>query len=342
VIEDEHGEEVISYVANIEEEGYFSTPIQIPDEGGEYNVVFEVQNLQRSSLRNPMSVKTEALEVAGLPWWLFLVIAAIAVGGAGSVFAYTKFFGEAEMVECGNCGATISADATRCPKCDVEFDMDTVKCSECDEWIPADSDVCPECGAEFVKTGKEVQDYTERMREQYKKFIRQEKRKAEEELGKELSQKEFMDWWKDQPSFVTFENWLERKEKQRREGSKECPECGSLNSVDAGVCQKCGTSLIDVDVGTENEDEKETEDMLAEEEFDESDEEAEEDESDVFEEDEEQEEPSEAEETKDTESEEVEESSETKKVKKKPKKVKKKPKKRVKKKIVKKSSKDED
>ncbi|MFW6065043.1 MAG: zinc ribbon domain-containing protein, partial [Candidatus Natronoplasma sp.] len=257
---------------------------------------------------------------------------AIAAGGVGSAFAYFKFFGVGEMVECGNCGATISADATSCPKCGVEFDMDTVKCSECGEWIPADLDICPECGVEFVKTGEEVEDYTERMRKQYKKFIRKKKREAQEELGKELSQREFMDWWKDTPSFVTFEEWLRRKEKQRREGSQECPECGTLNSVDDAVCQKCGTSLIDLGEGEEDEE------VFLEEEApeDEIPEPAEE----KMPEPSEEEEPLESEEMAEESEQDAEESGESEK-KKEQKKVKKKPK-TVKKKVVKKPDEDED
>ncbi|MFP4001383.1 MAG: CARDB domain-containing protein, partial [Thermoplasmata archaeon] len=331
-IEDADGEVIDTKRGTVEEDGKVSVTLQIPEEDGEYNVVYDVQDSQGSSFSESMSIATESAGIAGIPWWLFLVIAAIAVGGVGSVYAYTKYFGIGEMVECGNCGATISADATSCPKCGVEFDMDTVKCSECGEWIPADSDTCPECGAEFVKTGKEVQDYTERMRQQYKKFVRQQKRKAEEELDKELSQKGFMDWWKDQPSFVTFEDWMERKEKQRREGSKECPECGSLNSVDAAVCQKCGTSLIDVDVVGGGEEGKEEEggseeDLLVQEPSDEE-------EAEETEETEETEKSADVEEEKGGE-EETEKKEKTKR-------VKKKPKKKVKKRVVKKKSKDED
>ena len=337
---DGDGNEVGFDESTTNENGHFMARLMMPEESGDYEIVYEVQTHLRQRETQDITVESETIEVAGIPWWIFIVIAAIAIGGAGSVFAYTKFFGIAEMVECGNCGATISADATSCPKCNVEFDMDTVKCSECDEWIPADSDNCPECGAEFVKTGKEVQDYTERMREQYKKFVRQQKRKAEEELDKELSQKEFMDWWNDQPSFITFEDWMERKEKQRREGSKECPDCGSLNSVDAGVCQKCGTSLIDVEVEEEDESEGELEEEISEgfleeseEESDEQTEESEEtegteDKEEISEEDKEVEEGSEGSKDKDDKDEEEA----------KQKKVKKKPKKKVKKKVVKKSS----
>ncbi|MEF8835870.1 MAG: CARDB domain-containing protein [Candidatus Thermoplasmatota archaeon] len=346
--------EIVNETVTTGEDGEFSERITIPDDAaGEYTLEFTGQTYNKQSTQQSVQVESDVVGIAGIPWWIIVVIVAIAAGGAGSTFAYFKFFGVGEMVECGNCGATISADATTCPKCGVDFDMDTVKCSECSEWIPADSDVCPECGVEFVKTGKEVEDYTERMRKQYKKFLRKKKREAQEELGEELSQKEFMDWWKDKPSFVTFEDWLERKEKQRREGSIECPECGTLNSADDAVCQKCGTSLIDI--GEEGEEEEIEEDFLGEEETEESEEEEmtfeEELEEEKTEEEEEIPESTEDEETQEgeesEEEEEEEESSESEEEteeseEKEEKKVKKKPKKKVKKKVVKKSDEGEE
>ncbi|MBS3781183.1 MAG: hypothetical protein KGY68_01070 [Candidatus Thermoplasmatota archaeon] len=326
---------LVEETVSTDENGEFEIFLQIPAdaEGGEYSLEFEAQTHEPQDTQESVEIETDVLEVAGIPWWLLLVIVAIAAGGAGTAFAYFKFFGVGEMVECGNCGATISADATSCPKCGVEFDMNTVKCSECGEWIPADSDVCPECGAEFIKTGKEVEDYTERMKKQYKKFLRKQHRKAQKELGKELSQKEFLDWWKDKPSFVTFNEWLERKEKQRKEGSVECPECGTLNSVDDAVCQKCGTSLIDL-----GEEEETEEEMTFEEELEEESSEEEEEIPEPTEEEPIEEESQESEE-KTEESEEKEETEETGEAKKK---VKKKPKKKVKKRVVKKPDEEED
>ncbi|MEF8873559.1 MAG: CARDB domain-containing protein [Candidatus Thermoplasmatota archaeon] len=238
------GEELASGEGTTDENGIFFVTLQIPEDAGDYTVVFEPQTSQTQQVEESMTVEEDTMTILGLPLWMFIVIIAAAAGGVGSLFAYFKFYGPEEVVECGNCGASISADSTTCPKCGVEFDMDTVKCSECGEWIPATSDNCPECGAEFIKTGEEVEDYTERMRKQYERFVSQRKQEAESKLGRSLSKKEFLSWWKQQPSFVTFDEWLERKEKQRKEGGQECPECGTLNSVDDAVCQKCGTSLI--------------------------------------------------------------------------------------------------
>ncbi|MBS3817495.1 MAG: hypothetical protein KGY76_08045, partial [Candidatus Thermoplasmatota archaeon] len=189
---DSGGDEVKSIERTTNDQGEFGAQITMPDEAGEYTVVFEPQTADRQTVEESINVGEESQQgLLGIPWWILIVIVIAAAGSVGSLFAYLKFFGPGEVVECGNCGASIPADSTTCPKCGVEFDMETVKCSECGEWIPATSDNCPECGAEFIKTGEEVEDYTERMRKQYEKFVSQHKQRAEENLGRELSKKEF-------------------------------------------------------------------------------------------------------------------------------------------------------
>ncbi len=224
--------------------GDFSVAITTPKEG-DYTIV--VQPMDKEA-QETGTLSVESAEEGGLiPWWIIAVIIA-AAAIAVVVVAYFQLMGEEEMVECGNCGSTIPADSTSCPECGVDFDMSTVKCSECGEWIPADAENCPNCGAEFIATGKEVEDYRERMRKQYQKYVQNFMQEAKEDLGKrDLTKSQFMRWWKQQPSYLTFEEWLEREEKRRKEGSLECPECGALNSIDDAICQKCGSPLIELE-----------------------------------------------------------------------------------------------
>ncbi|MFW5928403.1 MAG: CARDB domain-containing protein [Thermoplasmatota archaeon] len=239
------------------EDGYFMMTFQTPEEGGKYRLKIEPE------VEGAEAVESDSFNVQGeeFPWWIVGVIVAVAIIGVVLVIVYFKFYGQGEIVECGNCGATIPADADKCPECGVEFDKDTVKCSECGEWIPADAEFCPECGAEFITTGEEVEEYAERMKNQYQKYKNKFRIKAEDEMERELTDEEFMDWWKDQPSYLTFDEWLEREEIKRKEGSVECPECGALNNVDAAVCQKCGSTLIEIEEDEEEEEEEFTEEM---------------------------------------------------------------------------------
>lgn len=240
------------------ENGYFMMTFKTPGEGGKYKIMMEPEVEGAGQIQSDDSFQVQGEE---FPWWIVIAIVAVAIVGVVFVILYLTFFGEDEYVECGNCGATIPADSNKCPKCGVEFDTETVKCSECGEWIPVDADVCPECGAEFITTGEEVKEYSERMKNQYEKYKNKFRRKAEDEMGRTLTDEEFMDWWKDQPSYLTFDEWLEREEIKRKEGSIECPECGALNSVDDAVCQKCGSTLIEIEEEPEEEMEEAPEEM---------------------------------------------------------------------------------
>ncbi|MCJ2519618.1 MAG: hypothetical protein LN412_01540, partial [Candidatus Thermoplasmatota archaeon] len=51
------------------------------------------------------------------------------------------------------------------------------------------------------------------------------------------------EWWRRQPTFLTFDDWLKEEEDMRKMGSKPCQICGALNSITASVCHKCGTLM---------------------------------------------------------------------------------------------------
>jgi subtilase family serine protease/ribosomal protein L40E len=179
------------------------------------------------------------------PLWVWLLILAIiiAVVVAVAVTAYVRVFGLGKLVECGECGAFIPEDSTSCPKCGVEFETETAKCSNCQAWIPLKVKKCPECGVEFATGEVEMEDYKAKMKMQYDEVRARFKQEAEAELGKALSDGEFESWWKTQATFVTFDQWLKQEEDMRKMGSKPCPSCGTLNSVTATICHKCGALL---------------------------------------------------------------------------------------------------
>jgi subtilase family serine protease/ribosomal protein L40E len=181
--------------------------------------------------------------IFGLPWWMFILIIIVIVVVIVGVIAYTKKVGLGKLVECGECGAFIPEDSVKCPKCGVEFEKDMAKCSNCQAWIPLDVKQCPECNVEFATGEVEMADYEQKMRVQYDEVKKKFREQAQAEIGKPLSDEEFESWWKKQPSFLTFEDWLRDEEEMRKMGSKPCPSCGTLNSVNATVCHKCGTLM---------------------------------------------------------------------------------------------------
>src|SRR5437867_3704801 len=234
-------------------DGFFIGTIVVPSntQDGQYSIVVtpattliqpDTTNIavQRSS-----SFLFQKVPVLGIEWWLFLVILAAAAAVAIGVSLYWKVYGLGKMVECGECGAFIPEDATTCPKCGVEFERDMAKCSNCQAWIPVDVKQCPECGVEFATGQLEMADYKEKMRLQYDEVIARFKQEASRQLGRSLSETEFQEWWRKQPTFLTFEDWLREEEEMRKMGSKPCPTCGTLNSVTATVCHKCGSLMRD-------------------------------------------------------------------------------------------------
>jgi ribosomal protein L40E len=175
------------------------------------------------------------------PWWVWIVIIVIVGAAIAGFTVYTYFYGLGKYVECGECGAFIPAASKRCPKCGVEFEAGTMKCSECGAWIPAESTECPNCGVKFVGEAEEEGDYLERMKKEYDEMVSKYRELARPELGKKFSDKAFDDWWKRQPGYITFDDWLAKEEEKKKEGPVPCPVCGTLNPKEATVCHKCGT-----------------------------------------------------------------------------------------------------
>ena len=233
--------------------GFFLGIITVPSnaQDGSYSVSVAAtagvitSETRTITVQRPGAFLFSPVPILGLPWWIFLsilgAVAAIAIG----VTAYWKMYGLGKMVECGECGAFIPEDATSCPKCGIEFEKDMAKCSNCQTWVPVDVKRCPECGVEFATGQLEMADYQEKMRLQYDEVVQKFKVEASRQLGRALADREFQEWWRKQATFVTFEDWLREEEEMRKMGSKPCPACGTLNSVTATVCHKCGSLMKD-------------------------------------------------------------------------------------------------
>src|SRR3989441_734548 len=235
-------------------DGFFLGTVNVPSglADGPYDVVVTPSSgiigppTQSSTVKKTLPFLSSPVPILGVPWWLFLVILGAAVAVVSGITVYWKVYGLGKMVECGECGAFIPEDATSCPKCGVEFERDMAKCSNCQAWIPVDVKQCPECGVEFATGEVEMADYGEKMRLQYDEVVSKLRQEASKQLGRDLSDRDFQEWWKKQPTFVTFEDWLREEEEMRKMGSKPCPTCGTLNSVTANVCHKCGSLMREV------------------------------------------------------------------------------------------------
>ena len=193
---------------------------------------------------DPVTTVHVSASVGGdlIPLWLLLLIIIAVVGIVLGFFVYTYVYGLGKLVECGECGAFIPAASKRCPKGGVEFESGTMKCSECGAWIAATSVECPNCGVKFVGEAAAEEDYMDRMRAQYEDQVVSKYRElARPELGKKYNDKTFEAWWRRQPGYISFEDWLAKEEEKKKEGPVPCPVCGTLNPKEATVCHKCGT-----------------------------------------------------------------------------------------------------
>jgi RNA polymerase subunit RPABC4/transcription elongation factor Spt4 len=158
----------------------------------------------------------------GLPLWAWLAVAA---GAAIVIVALLLVFrrqAAGKLVECGECGNLIPEDATVCPKCGAEFESDLVRCSRCASTIPANSAVCPECAAQLLGVAGTAPEEAER--QGYQDFTEKYRAEGKKELGENFNEGSFWDWWKRQPTYVSYSQWkLQQNQGAPRMGMSEPP-----------------------------------------------------------------------------------------------------------------------
>jgi RNA polymerase subunit RPABC4/transcription elongation factor Spt4 len=220
--------------------GMIWVDVAAPADEGEYYVIIAVNyGGEMQSVRHDFGAAAE--EEFPIPIWMILMVIGIAVAVVLLVGVFLAKAGLGKLVECGECGAFIPEGEKTCPKCGAVFESDTAKCSECGAWIPVDSKSCPDCGAIFTGLEKEKKDYIESMKLQYTEYVEQYRGEAQGEVGTDMSDEDFMEWWKASPKYVGFEEWLAREEELKKGRTKNCPECNTINPESTAICFKCGS-----------------------------------------------------------------------------------------------------
>jgi len=232
-----------TYTGETDSEGRIVRQIPAPNDPGDYSVEIAIDNGGIGSYSDSKSFKAEGEPTNWFVenWLLLLIIIGIGVLVVVLVGVLMGRYGLGRLVECGECGAFIPEGEKKCPKCGAVFEADTAKCSECGAWIPVTSKSCPECGAIFAGIEKEKKDYIERMKGQYAEYMEQYRDEAKKEIGTTMTDEEFLEWWKANPKYVGFEEWLSREEELRKGRTKNCPSCNTVNPESAAICFKCGT-----------------------------------------------------------------------------------------------------
>jgi RNA polymerase subunit RPABC4/transcription elongation factor Spt4 len=158
----------------------------------------------------------------GLPLWVWLAIAAGAAVAIVAVLFVLRRQAAGKVVECGECGNLIPEEATVCPKCGAEFESDLVRCSRCASTIPANSVVCPECAAQLLGVPGSAPEEAER--QGYQDFTEKYRAEGKKELGENYNEGSFWDWWKRQPTYVSYSQWkLQQGQGAPRMGMNEPP-----------------------------------------------------------------------------------------------------------------------
>ena len=234
-----------SFERQTDNNGNFVVSVYLPESlNGQYEIHVHVTVGDKVDSQVKV-IQVKAAGETGVPWYIYLLILAIVMVVIVGFSAYLYKYGLGKMVECGECGVLIPESSRRCPKCGVEFEAGTAKCSECGAWIPSNSTSCPECNAKFITEAIEEEEdaYLKKMREQYEAYVDTFREEARRVLGKKYSDGKFPDWWKKQPSFISFEQWLSQEEDKRKGGSMNCPICGTPNPRGSTICHKCGSML---------------------------------------------------------------------------------------------------
>jgi RNA polymerase subunit RPABC4/transcription elongation factor Spt4 len=163
-----------------------------------------------------------SLTFLGLPLWLWLAIAGAAAVGIIAVLLVLRRAAAGKLVECGECGNLIPEEATVCPKCGAEFETDLVRCSRCAATIPSNSTICPECAAQLLGSPGEAPEEAER--QGYQDFTEKYRAEGKKELGENYNEGSFWDWWKRQPTYVSYSQWkLQQGQGSPRTGMSEPP-----------------------------------------------------------------------------------------------------------------------
>ncbi|HZY71139.1 MAG TPA: zinc ribbon domain-containing protein [Thermoplasmata archaeon] len=178
---------------------------------------------------SPFSFLTTAF--FGFPLWELLAFAAVGVVAIVAAFAVLGRAARGKLVECGECGELIPETATACPKCGAEFEADLVRCSRCSSTIPATAKVCPECSATLL--GKGEGGAADPEQQGYADWVERYRIEARKELGDNYGEGAFWDWWKRQPTYVSFSQWRLQQGQGTSRAGMGAPPPGAVAPDDA-------------------------------------------------------------------------------------------------------------
>ncbi|MGC8646607.1 MAG: double zinc ribbon domain-containing protein, partial [Thermoplasmata archaeon] len=139
---------------------------------------------------------------------------------------------------CPVCGSSIYEGATTCPVCNTPLSGEVENCSTCDTIIPKYSKYCPNCGEIFVDDRDRDYEYLYEIKSKYDEAM---DKIFEEYKNMGKAEADFYKWWLNNPGYISFRQFLLKAEYDNKK--KECPNCGSINDLQAEACVNCGKQL---------------------------------------------------------------------------------------------------
>ncbi len=226
-----------------ETSGSFNLPLYVLSNmpSGTYSIVINATYNDRSATATiPNSFTVAGAPAPATPFWqqkllglevLYWILIAVAVLAGILAFLFlARRTARGKLVECGECGALIPENATQCPQCGAEFEQDLVRCSRCGATIPANSAVCPECAAQLL--GSPDQEARDPERQGFADVVERFRLEAKKELGDNYSEGAFWDWWKRQPTYLSFSQYRLQQSQGTRAGMS-APQESTTTSTEA-------------------------------------------------------------------------------------------------------------
>ena len=168
-------------------------------------------------------VTAQGSEIGISMWiWILIIVIVLAVILIGSFFIYR---GLGRMVECGECGALIPETSKRARSAawssragrrsaanavpgfrrPPRSARSAVPSSPPSRWPRRRTSTSRRCAASTMSSSTPIASRPRAC------------------LGKKYSEAKFAEWWKKQPSYVTFERWLSQEEEKRKVAGRHSP-----------------------------------------------------------------------------------------------------------------------
>ncbi len=142
---------------------------------------------------------------ASIPWGIVAIVASVLVGVTSAIFVTRR--ARSRAVECGECGSILPKAAKTCPICGTLFDYGDVRCSQCGDDIPTNAAECPTCHRTLANRPGRPGSLSDR--ESYHEHIEQFRAAAHGDLGDDFPEPSFWEWWRQQPAYQSYRDWLE-------------------------------------------------------------------------------------------------------------------------------------